>query len=419
MLSKLVTGVAIALIGGVVLAAYGQITRRPFPGLDLVQSIMTEDHGTYYRFKVKLTYKREPQDFDIVAGCNTRRTRYPDGGSAYQAGLTPTLFGRRMSDGKVLAVRPPNACRGETTANHRVRPDLLPIVVIYDNADRLDFGVAYLSEDAYENPLSILKFGGATIETATRKEFNRFRMIENNAVTRELYHSALDSDQQLSELGLRRVDRSWGHMCEGYERYLLDDRARSLLRRYWPEGQPKYWLATYEIESALRQIVFDRRTPVHSDTADRQLPFAWSFDGYTADFGLTTRTGGGRVSRSAGSAIPGAYYPAASDFRRDRWPAKASDQRDYLATQDEVAGMHIDFKSGSTKGFGYCYSRGDPDKSLKGLFEKRRPARVDDQAVVSLRGLEPPLFVPMWILERDEYAFHYFQIYLESFHGDV
>ena len=82
--------------------------------------------------------------------------------------------------------------------------------------------------------------------------------------------------------------------------------------------------------------------------------------------------------------------------------------------------MHIDFKGGNTKGFGYCYSRVDPGKSPTGLiYGKRRAARVDGQAVVSLRGLEPPLFVPTWILERDEYAFHYFQIYLESFGGDV
>ena len=32
-----------------------------------VRSI-ADDRGTYYRLKVKLTYKGEPQDFDIVFG---------------------------------------------------------------------------------------------------------------------------------------------------------------------------------------------------------------------------------------------------------------------------------------------------------------------------------------------------------------
>ena len=28
------------------------------------------DHGNYFRLKVKVAYKGEPQDFDIVVGCN-------------------------------------------------------------------------------------------------------------------------------------------------------------------------------------------------------------------------------------------------------------------------------------------------------------------------------------------------------------
>lgn len=160
-----------------------------------------EDHGTYYRLKVKLAYKAEPQDFDIVVGCNVRVISYKGGsGNTYEAGLVPTVFGRRTSDGKGLVVRPPNACQGETTANGQVQPDLLPIVVVYDDANTLDFGTAYLSQDAFESPLSVLKFGGATIEKATRAEFEDFRRSQPNLVTRESYHSDIESDRELKRL---------------------------------------------------------------------------------------------------------------------------------------------------------------------------------------------------------------------------
>ena len=131
---------------------------------------------------MKLAYKGEPQDFNIVVGCNVREIFYKEGGSTYEAGLIPSVFGRRMNDGRGLVVRPPRACRGETTANGQVEPDLLPVIVVYDNADTLDFGIAYLSEDAYESPLSVLKFGGASIEAATRADFDKFRREQTNSL---------------------------------------------------------------------------------------------------------------------------------------------------------------------------------------------------------------------------------------------
>ena len=55
-------------------------------GLSFVKSIK-QDHGTYYRLKVKLAYKGEPQDCDIVVGCNVRVINYKGGGNTYEAGL--------------------------------------------------------------------------------------------------------------------------------------------------------------------------------------------------------------------------------------------------------------------------------------------------------------------------------------------
>jgi hypothetical protein len=405
---------AIGAIGGVLLVASSRTAEA-----QSTKSI-TEDRSTYYRLKAKLAYKGEPQDFDIVVGCNVRQIFYKEGGRTYEAGLTPTVFGRRMGDGKVLVVRPPNACRGETTDNGRVQPDLLPLVIVYDNADRLDFGIAYLSEDAYESPLSELKFDGATIEKATRVEFDRFRASQPNAVKRELYHSALASDRTLKELNLPRVERTWAHVCEGYKRYLLGDRARSLLREHWPEGRPRYWQTNYDVERTVAETIFDRRTPVHSDTADRAPHIAWSFGDGAADIGLPTLTGGGLVAKSRGNTFAAAYYPAASDYRADKWPANKDDLRRYLAAQDQVADMHVRFQGGAARGFAYCFTPAFPDDELKGLLsDKRRVARVDGEPVVTPRAPAGRSSESMVVLERDEFVFHFFRIYLESTRGDV
>jgi hypothetical protein len=236
----------------------------PRAGVPSFVKSVEEDHGTYYRLKVKLTYKGEPQDFNIVVGCNVREIIYKDNSSTYEAGLIPTVFGRRMSDGKGLVVRPPNACDGQTTANGEVQPDLLPVVVVYDDAETLTFGIAYLSEDAYKNPLSVLKFGGATIEKATRAEFDEFRRAQPNLVKRESYHSTLDSDTELKRLGFTHLTRSFGNNCQGYMRFRIPTELRELVRQRWPESRPKYWRAdTYGAEKEITNEL--RRAQVPTD----------------------------------------------------------------------------------------------------------------------------------------------------------
>jgi hypothetical protein len=375
------------------------------------------DRGTYYRLKVKLAYKGEPQDFDIVVGCNVVQTHYQFGGTSYEVGLVPTLFGRRMSDGKALVIRSPRACRGETSANGKVPSDLLPLVIIYDDPDTLSFGIAYVSEDAYESPLSVLNFGGATIETATRAEFNEFRHAQKNLVSRELYHSALDSDQLLEELKLTRVARSWAHECQGYARFRNPEEARTMVRENWPKTHPRYWTTdTWEAERALANEIVPYRQS-HPD----------------ADYGMPTRAGGGRVGSTPGIGkwhiYPATYYPAArTDYLISVWPANPADRAAYVAAHKSLSDMDIDFRSGQTKGFAYCAVTDGlswpRDRDLIETIDgKRAVARVDGQDIpwtgqTHVVG-NPSLATPGWIFESDDYAFQLFYIYLESTRGDV
>ena len=178
--------VVAALLAAVVAAQRSQVSQALRGNWDFVKSAQRET-GTYYRLKVKLTYKGEPQDFDIVVTCGGRQINYADGGRTSELGVTPSVFGRRMSDGKGLVVHPPQACRGETTENGGVAPDFLPAVIVFDDAETLAFGTAYMSDDAYDSPLSDLSFGGATIERADRAAFEHFRREQPNLVKRNSY----------------------------------------------------------------------------------------------------------------------------------------------------------------------------------------------------------------------------------------
>ncbi len=210
--------VGLLLVGALFALARGSLSASPiisalFGNWDFAKSVQ-QDKGVYFRLKVKLAYKGEPQDFDIVVSCNARQINYRDGSRTYEAGLTPSVFGRRMNDGKGLVVRPPDACDGKTTENGGVAPDLLPLVVVYDDADTLAFGTAYLTDDAYDNALSVLKFGGATIERADRVAFDKFRSDQPNLVKRSSYHTVAGATG-FRQLGLQAARRPMGITCYG------------------------------------------------------------------------------------------------------------------------------------------------------------------------------------------------------------
>lgn len=392
-----------------------------FPKESFTQPV-GQDHGTYYRLKVKLTYKGEPQDFDIVVGCNVLQINYKDGSNTYEVGLVPTVFGRRMSDGEGLVVRPPVACKGETTANGKVQPDLLPVVVVYDDADTLDFGVAYLSEDAYENSQSVLKFGGATIEKATRAEFDAFRRTQSNLVTPESYHSAVDSDAELKRLNFTRRTHSFGRLCNAYKRFRVPEAALALVRKYWPNEKPNYWLpATQGAEHELREAIASSG-PIQSDsTADA----ARSWDAFRniggADRGLMTRTGGGLVSPRRVDFYPPAFYPATNDFIAHWWPRDWTQWSKFVAAKDVFSTSTLSFDGGKMRGFAYCGTGVLPSLEQKQAFDSARAKpkvfRVDGQTVMSKRPVAAA--GDTWIFERDESVFINLWIYLESTRGDV
>ncbi|MEM7195912.1 MAG: hypothetical protein AAF402_13235, partial [Pseudomonadota bacterium] len=93
-------------------------------------------------------------------------------GSTVLSGMTPNVFAKRTRNNHAVLVVTPELC---STAYRglwdNVRKDFIPIAVRFENADELTFGLAYVSEDAYEGPKSHLEFVSAEVGPATHEEW--------------------------------------------------------------------------------------------------------------------------------------------------------------------------------------------------------------------------------------------------------
>ena len=394
------------------------------------------NNSTYYRLKVSLTYKGEPQNFDIVVGCNVKQTNYMDGGRTLEVGLIPSVFGRRMSDGKGLVVRPPNACNGETTANGKVPVDLLPIVAIFDDAETLAFGTAYLSEDAYDSPMSVLSFGGSTIEPAGPNDFATFRREQPNLVKRESYHTP-SGPAATERLHLKPAPVPMGAGCFGYARFRLFGQERERAHALWPSGQPRYWRPTTSADHDSIDPFVDPERPMQTDRGDsRTYPrrkLVFGLDNGAADRGMPTRHGGGIINGLPGAAFPPSYYPNIGGWISLPWPTDVVERAESLLRDGPRVGASIDFRNSAMRGFAYYrpipqefptgVSYPDPSAAPAAAYSKMPLLNyVDGLDVVRA----PPAVDWDWIgggpaliVERDEFIFKRFEIGLQSTRGDV
>ena len=402
------------------------IVQALFGNWDFVKSAQ-QGNGVYFRLKVKLTYKGEPQDFDIVAACNARQINYQGGGRTYEAGLVPSVFGRRMSDGKGLVVRPPDACDGKTTENGGVPPDLLPLIVVYDDADTLAFGTAYLTDDAYDSPLSVLKFGGATIERADRVAFEKFRSEQPNLVTRSSYHT-VGSARGFRKLGLPPARIPMGIGCYGYVRFRLAGAEKEHAHELWPAERPRFWLpATDKDREEIKPLRYGRpiltdhedATPVPSDLVVPQL------ENELPNRGMPRRHPA--VWDKHQLLVAPSYYPDIGGWVALPWPADAVERAEKIFREGPHVGASIDLRDGATRGFGYCRPIPQnlptgvdyPDPAYEPWHAWLRMPQINLVDGIEVANRSSGWNGPSLIVERDEFVFLPFSISLPSTWGDV
>jgi hypothetical protein len=321
--------------------------------------------GTIYRLTVDFEYLGTPQRFDIVQGCSVRITRYRDNSSSYEPGLSPPIYGRKMHDGQVVAVRSPLACEGQTTSNGRVPEGVLPLMLVYPNAEKPEFAIAYLTDEAYENPLSELKFKGARIEAATVEDYLAFRARGENALARPAPGAKSIAEKAMTWDEAARAGFNVAGACLAYLRIRLPEELRDKVRAHWPEHRPRYWTGervfsgegnnrsvSWEPNNEIWHQLYNSPIQARSDREDDPLrSMSAFFIDDSENSGMPTRN----MSTGWRQRISGALYPAGVDLD---------------LVDPNIAGRHvvpwkrdgrsiqyaIDYRDGKTRGFGYCHN---------------------------------------------------------------
>jgi hypothetical protein len=391
---------ALALIGILTLA----------PWLYPIVSSWFHDDGVFFRLKANYLHGSEQIDFDIVVGCSVRVTAYKDGEESYDAVRDPLFFVKATLDGGALLQIVPNACLGQTTKNRDVPKDFLPGAIWFDSKEDFSFGIGYVTEDAFESPRSKLKFLGATITKASRREWKAFQPIAAQNLLSPRMYTWMDIPRPTwreihDNLWNKSKIAEWRPLlnCRGIWRMeLVDAKQREALREYWPGSRPHYWRPSKvgEVISRLADLHPDREvTGPKGPLGKYRFVYGQS--------GFPTRAGGGEfLSGVPSSQIPAELYPVRADTGVP-WLAPT------LASA-ETLHFDVDLDGGQNRGFVYCYHQlypGDPisEQHIPNYFRRSIETRLDgvsveprQEAGAAVTGIRPQFF------EDDRY--YYFRI---------
>jgi hypothetical protein len=376
---------------------------RAFGSLAFTKSVKVtspgQDRGYYYRFEASLAYKGEPLDFNIVVGCNVRVTTYKDNDRTVEVGVAPMVYGLKMKDGRGVVIRPPVACQGETTENGKVPAALLPLLVTYENADQPWFGLAYASEDAYESPISELKFFGATISKATPEEWQEWRKIEapKNFVTYELL--GINAKNVWDKPNWKPGYRAMSSMCTGFSWVRLPDSVRDAIRPYWPASTPRFWYGSEEA----RRTFYSAGDYQLGKVSFEGTPLREYFPTVEAIYGVPRHKPGGLVVYTR--HVGGDLYPAKSDISLDRLNDEGELPAEIRAkSRKSWADATVDPK---LKGFAYCDRVNNLDGEPSSISVIQLLATRINGEPISEEALTWHQDQFDYAFERDEYVFFY------------
>lgn len=337
------------------------------------------DSAYFYRLHAKYSHDGEPIDIDVVVGCSVKVTEYRGGDSGFLAAIFPRLYVHQTRDGHEVMQILPLICRGETTANGLIPADFLPGVIWFEKAGDRRFGIAHVSEDAFENPNGKLKFHGATVKKATLAEWNAFRKraAGNEGFRERYYNNRLgqgEAERIVASRGADLAAGSAGLDCSGVHRHELSAAARAELRKYWPAHRPRFWIAETDgvwAWNALQEM--EKTTPIFSNGFRlQQHAINYGFKGFA------TRARGGEAYAKSRRHVPPEFFP----LQWDRGvPWIFSDR----VARSPYLGADVDLQNGRNKGFFYCFRRLSPTLGLETVLpnvrQRHAQTRVDGYAV--------------------------------------
>lgn len=360
------------------------------------------DSAYFYRLQAQYSHGDEPIDIDVVVGCSVRVAEYRGGDSGFLAAIFPRFYVQQTRDGHEVMQILPLICRGETTENGLIPADFLPGIIWFEKAGDRRFGIAHVSEDAFENPNGKLKFHGATVTKATQAEWEAFRKraVGNAGFQERYYTRKLRADDAAQIIASRGADVEAGSAnlgCYGVHRYKLSPAAQAEMRKYWPVDRPRFWIARKDGVSAWDALMeLERSTPVFNN-GFRLQQYAINYE-YK---GFATRARGGEAYATLRQPVPPEFFP----LRWDRGvPWVFSDR----VVSSPYLGADIDLKKGRNKGFFYCFrlltQSSGLETVLPDLRERHGQTRVDGNPVWTPAEANWN-WVPRFFFEEDRYLY--------------
>jgi hypothetical protein len=361
------------------------------------------DSAYFYRLQAQYRHGDEPIDIDVVVGCSVRVTEYRGGDSGFLAAIFPRFYVQQTRDGHEVMQILPLICRDETTENGLIPADFLPGIIWFEKAGDRRFGIAYVSEDAFENPNGKLNFHGATVTKATQAEWEVFRerAAGNEGFRKRYYNGKLRSNDAERVRASRGADveAASSHLgCFGVNRYELSAAARAEVRKFWPAENPRFWTGEFTESNAYEALKkLERKTPIFANGFRLQQHF--TAGAYTYK-GFPTRARGGVASRIGDGPVPPEMFP----MRWDRGIPWIFSER---VTKSPYIGFDIEIATGPGRGFFYCYKAIFPGTGLYEIVPDIRSrtaqVRVDQQVVQTPeRGWNAPARI---FFENDRYMY--------------
>jgi hypothetical protein len=366
----------------------------------LVHAAYAKDDGYFYRMTAKFEVKEtgEKIDFDYVVACGVRAPRWKGIGEPGDAGVTPHAMVKATADGHAVMVQTLQLCGGSTTEND------------------LSNGLGYVSEDAYNNPLSKLRFHGARIDAATRADWETWRKkAAAEYVERAAWWGPWGYDFQgnhAEEVG------KYASACFGYQRLKLPDVIREKVRPLWPVERPRFWAPPNEDDLKISSILSDP-TPT-SPPGVRSWVHRFGTPGTSDNSqsrGVPLRSGL-QVGKAplVPSRWPTETYPFIMPPLTSAYPIAAAPR----SARTEIHVQKLEFRDGALNGFAACQNRDDivtiarDDVALE-LKAKRHVFMVDGQVVradqpwsgheADVPAGSTIMLQPPFVFEHDEYIF--------------
>ncbi len=354
------------------------------------------DFQEYFRVKASLVHEKdEPVEIDVVIGCRTELRQILGEGVSGRMVRVPYTYGVRTKGGQAVIMQTPTICGEDPTK--AVPDDYLPMLFYAPDADNLEFMIAYLSEMAYEQPVSKLQFKKATITRATEEEYDEWKrsaapnvVPDKNVESRFAHYFGGGIFPAGDPKNKKPVS------CRSVVRVPIAEEFREEIRALWPLERPRFWVPKMN-GKRFSQISYQS-----GEVARKASYFGKDLPG-----DISHHLEGKGIHRKSGQgSIPvGSRKYAFGELLRVPYSRSSGLPWHKLGEPLLSIDVRLDLADGADRGFAYCYrDLAHVEMHYRDNITREWRFVVDGRSVASV-ARAGTIFSPTSIVEGDEFVF--------------